>query len=252
VRPSARRTAWILGLAAVLAAAAALPCPLTAQARGTLTGRVVEAESGDPIAGALVSLAGLPDTTTTSSEGLFRFEALPYGAHVLHVDYLGMRSRDVPFQVLPRQSASLSLALEVQVIPVAELVVQVRRDLPVSKLFGFYRRMEHGQGYFITREEVVRRHPSRPTDLLRRVPGLAIGATRYGRATVSMGRRRGCIPDYFVDGTRAPYYDIDNLQPNDLAGIEVYRGNSEVPVEFKGRERCGAIIIWTRDPSAWR
>lgn len=248
----ARRAAGILVLAAVPAASALSSVPAAAQDGGAVTGRVVASVSGEPIAGALVSLPGTADTTTTSASGLFRFEDLAYGAHVLHVEYLGMRSRDVPFRVAPRRPTDLSVALELAVIPVAGLLVRIRRDLPVSKLFGFFRRMEHGHGYFITREDVERRHPARPTDLLRRVPGLDIGPSRHGVAQVTMGRRTGCVPEYYVDGARAPYFVIDDLQPADLAGIEIYRGNSEVPIEFKARARCGAIIIWTRDPGDWR
>jgi len=229
-------------------ATASLAGPVVAQGRGVVAGRIVTAASKEPIAGALVKVLETDDSTSTSSSGLFRFDDLTWGAHVLHVEYLGMRSREVPFQIVPHRSTDLSVALELSVIPVAELRVRVRQDLPVDKMYGFFRRMEHGQGYYITREEVERRHPARPTDLLRRVPGLDIGPPRYGTAVVTMGRRSGCVPEYFVDGARAPFFDIDALQPADLEGIEVYRGNSEVPAEFNLRATCGAIIIWTRNP----
>lgn len=245
-----RRTAGLSGLAALAVATAALAGPAAAQGRGVVAGRVVAAVSKEPIAGALVYVRGSADSASTSASGLFRFDDLPLGDHILHVEYLGMRSRDVPFRTLPHKSVDLSVALELSVIPVAELLVNVQRDLPISKMYGFFRRMAHGQGYYITREDVERRHPSRPTDLLRRVPGLDIGATRYGTALVTMGRRSGCIPEYFVDGASAPYFVIDNLQPKDLEGIEIYRGNSEVPAEFNVRAGCGAIIIWTRNPGA--
>jgi hypothetical protein len=34
--------------------------------------------------------------------------------------------------------------------------------------------------------------------------------------------------------------------PHEVAGIEVYRGPSEIPAEYQGADaRCGAIVIWT-------
>lgn len=237
-------------LAVCFCLAAPLPRAAAAQSAGSIVGRVVTSPERTPVAGARVFVQGSADTAVTAGDGLFRLESLPVGRHVLRLDYLGMRSRDVPVELDSRHPVSLDIALSMSVIPVAELVVTVDRRLPVNKLFDFYRRMAHGQGVFFTRADVRARHPARITDLLRDVPGIQVGPPRPGRVYVTMGRRPGCIPEYYVDGARAPGFDLDDLQPSDLAGLEVYRGNSEVPMEFKAFERCGAIVVWTREPGA--
>jgi TonB-dependent starch-binding outer membrane protein SusC len=247
----ARRTV-LAGLLVVLAGVAGVPRAGSAQDPGSLTGRVVSYADRQPIAGARVTVAGTGDTAVTDAEGLFRFGDIPAGSHVLHIEYLSMRSRDIPIELDARRPSSLEVALRMSVIPVAELVVTVDHTLPVNKLYDFYRRMEHGQGYFFTRADVLRRRPARITDLLLGVPGIDVGAHRIGRISVTMGRRKGCVPEYYVDGARAPHFDLDDLQPSDLAGLEIYRGNSEVPLEFKAFERCGAIIVWTREPGSGR
>ena len=60
---------------------------------------------------------------------------------------------------------------------------------------------------------------------------------------------RGCEPAVFIDGVRihGGAAAIDELvSPIEIAAVEVYRGPSEVPVEFSGPETgCGAIVIWT-------
>ena len=39
----------------------------------------------------------------------------------------------------------------------------------------------------------------------------------------------------------------DFVIPIEIAGVEVYRGPSELPAEFAGMEsRCGAVVIWTK------
>jgi hypothetical protein len=58
-----------------------------------------------------------------------------------------------------------------------------------------------------------------------------------------------CETQYFLDGAAvaAGTPVLDNLAPNNVAGIEVYRGASETPIQFDyGRASCGAIVIWTR------
>lgn len=239
---------WAAPLLVVLVGLAA-PGPAVSQATGSVTGHVREAETAEPVEGAAISVEALDETTLTDELGYFRLNGLETGPHILVVSYLGLETREVAFEIYAGELEEMSLTLEVRAVPVEELVVTVEERMPVSKLLGFHRRMEQGPGYYITREEIVERNSARPSDLLRRVPGIDVGPSRFGSAQVTMGRRAGCVPEFYVDGARAPQFNIDNLTTGDLAGIEIYRGNSEVPIEFKAYDRCGAIIIWTRDPA---
>lgn len=229
---------------------ASLSGPLTAQSEGgELVGRVISETTGKPLEGVLLTIEGTELRTLTSDAGLFSLRAVPTGRSTLVLRYLGATSRRIPVEVSPRQSVDLALSVNFQVIPVPELVVSVSEEKPVSKLTGFYRRMENSPGYFLTREQIDEANPTRMTWLLRRVPGLDIGAMNLaGRNPVTMSRRKGCRPDIYIDGARAPHFNIDQLPPRDVEALEVYRGNSEVPVRFKYRDRCGVIVIWTRDP----
>jgi hypothetical protein len=41
--------------------------------------------------------------------------------------------------------------------------------------------------------------------------------------------------------------DLDMIaRPEDIAGIAVYRGPAEVPVEYRANGSCGLIQVWTR------
>lgn len=239
---------------ALLAAGVALllHSPGARAQQASITGRITSAESGEPIEGAEVVLTDTKHGAVTSGGGLFRIEEIRPGRYTLSIHYLGTKSEDFEVRLDPREDLDVAFDLEMRVIPVPELKVTVNDRPPVGKLYGFYRRSETNPGYFITREDIEDRSTVRTTDLLRQVPGLDIGAGRLGHTPVTMSRRDGCVPDYYVDGAHAPYFDVNNLQPRDIAGIEVYRGNSEVPVEFKHADRCGVIVLWTRDPSNWR
>lgn len=240
--------------AALLAAALLLAWPaLRAQAQdgsSSIVGRVSDRQTGEPVSGAAVVLADTEHRAVTTETGVFFMEDLPSGDFVLSVRYLGMESKTFPVHLEPRQPLTVNFSLRMRVIPVASLEVTVEQSPPEGKLYDFYRRAAHNPGYFITRAEIEDHPATRTTDILRRVPGLDIGVrSRSGRTPVTMGRRDGCVPDFYLDGARAPYFDVDNLEPTDIAGIEVYRGNSEVPIRFKHRDRCGVIVIWTRDPA---
>jgi hypothetical protein len=245
----------LTGLLALLGGAALfLQSPLAAQ-DASITGRIISARSGEPIEGAEVDLLDSPHRAVTSGSGLFRMSEIPAGQHTVRISYMGAESRNLTVDLSPREAFDVALQLEMKVLPVPELVVTVNNRIPVGKLYEFERRAQNSPGYFITREEIEERHASRTTDILRRVPGLEVGGPRIGRSSVQVRRRavgRRCTPDTYVDGAYAPYFDPDNLQPSDIAGIEVYRGNSEVPPEYRRADHCGVIVFWTRDPSNWR
>lgn len=216
---------------------------------GTIVGTVTSSDTGDPLGGVELTVQDTDLRETTTGQGHFRFAEVPPGRRTLALSYLGTPTSRVLVDVRPRQTIDLSLVVGVRVVPITELVVTVDRALPVGKLTGFYQRREIHAGYFITREDIERVRPVRTTSLLRRVPGLDVGQrSASGVTPVTMGRRKGCVPDFYVDGARAPYFDVDVLDPQEIAGIEIYRGNSEVPIRFKHRDRCGVIVIWTTDP----
>lgn len=239
-------------MAVALTAAFLVPAPTSAAAQSgdaSIVGQITSQLTDEPVSGAAVVLLGTEHEAVTTEDGIFAMEELPAGDHELVVRYMDMESRVFPVRLERRQPLTVDFTVDMQVIPVASLEVTVEQTPPRGKLHDFYRRAANGPGYFITREDIEARPISRPTDILRRVPGLDIGARRSGRTPVTMGRRDGCVPDFYLDGARAPYFNIDDLEPMDIAGIEIYRGNSEVPIRFKHRDRCGVIVIWTRDPS---
>jgi hypothetical protein len=59
--------------------------------------------------------------------------------------------------------------------------------------------------------------------------------------------RSACIPKYYLDGTEAQHFTLDEVKPIEVEDIEIYRGASEIPPEFKSMgNTCGVIVVWTR------
>ena len=77
----------------VLALVVAIPPQLTAQAGTQVSGRLLNSLSGDPIAGATVTLEELKRETTTAADGTFVFENVPPGSYHAAVRAQGFSSR---------------------------------------------------------------------------------------------------------------------------------------------------------------
>ena len=51
---------------------------------------------------------------------------------------------------------------------------------------------------------------------------------------------------YDGDRTQQPF-NVNSINPVDVAAVEYYRGLSNTPVELQGtRNSCGALVIWTK------
>ena len=59
-----------------------------------------------------------------------------------------------------------------------------------------------------------------------------------------------CMLRLIVDGMAMPAgSSIDNISPNEVAGMEIYSGPSSTPVELAHYQEdswCGAILIWSK------
>ena len=89
------------------------------------------------------------------------------------------------------------------------------------------------------------------TDIFRRIPGVQISSTRMIRNAIRM-RGMKCWPLVWLDGAPLPSgeFDLDNLSPTSLEGIEIYTGVSQIPPQFMGARglgSCGVIVVWSRE-----
>lgn len=215
-----------------------------------LLGQVASRETGAPIDGAQISLPELGVGTVTGPEGEFRISNLPAGEYGVRVQYLGFLTNERPLRFEPGHVTRAVFLLERDVLRVADLEVVVKREESAGPRSGFRRRMERRRfGEFITREEIVAENPQHTSDMLREIPGVKVTRVEAGQASVLMRASNGslCPPTVFLDGLPAEGFQIDNLQPAAVGGIELYRRPSEAPTEFKGAgaSGCGVLVIWS-------
>jgi hypothetical protein len=244
-----RWTAWAAALAALL-----LGSPLSAQILG---GRVMDKTSNDPIPEAVVEVLNANGRsvhrTRSDRDGFFVFELREPGEYKLRTARIGYQTvTSEGVQVEARQTVQVEVHISTGEVALDPLTVTARTAPPRSVWLereGFYDRERGGFGLFLTPYELSQRVAVQTSELFRGVPGLTlipVGGSRYRIATTRSGSN--CAPKMLVDGSPVADSDVDNMiQPQDVAGIEIYRGPSEVPGRWMGyRSSCGLIVIWTK------
>jgi len=219
---------------------------------------VVTDSTGTAIRTAEVRLDSLPWKSVTAS-GRYEFEVVSIGPHALQVRALGYQQLAFPLNIGGGPTVSVDIELRrAAVLP--EVVVRAPGSSPTSPSLpsGFLDRRAAGSGgTFLDRTEIAKRATSHTSELLRSIPGIALypftnefGATQYNLVMRGITTVKGdiCPLQYYLDGHPIePDENIDRLiTPEQIAAIEVYRGASQAPLQFRGPSaRCGVVVIWS-------
>lgn len=198
---------------------------------------------GTPLQGARVVIQGMGIGALTDQHGWARVTELPAGIRSVKAFYLGFAPEEATAELLADRTTTLHLYLTVDPIELAPVTVTARRSILYSR--GFYRRKESGQGTFLERDDIAAMRPQLMSDVLRRVSGVMV--SRSGITMRGSKNFASCPVQYYIDGTMTGVFNVDNISPEVVEGIEIYRGAATVPIEFNvGRAMCGVIVIWTR------
>jgi len=244
-RPCLDAPTLLLGILPALALPFMTPGVVIAQAAtASIVGAVLNRDTRAPIAGATVTMLGVPHVTTDST-GSFNFSKLRSGSHLLEVRAIGYVRVSGLLDVEDGSVARPVIEMEVAVVNLAGVVVEEPKSRG-RRFEEFERRRAQGRGSFFTQEEIEARNPMNLADLLRTVRGVRTDCSG-NQCRIRMARSaRGCDVQYYVDGRLS-----NNFGPStpmrDVEGIEIYHGQSETPAEFLGfAAGCGVIAIWTR------
>lgn len=225
------------------------------QSVGAIAGTVTDS-AGEPVVNVEVRAGGMGLFARSDTAGAFHIAGIPAGTVELRFRRLGFAPKTHTDTIVGGVEKTMAVVLEPVPRELAALVVEseVRaREL----LWQFYNRKDQGYGHFITRADIERRNPMNMSDMMRLIPGTVLLSSGIGgTATLRFARAMGgrdCPPQYFVDGTMVRAFNIDDISPEDVEGVEVYAGAATVPVEFKSRlgtSMCGVIAIWSRLPGS--
>lgn len=235
---------------AVVVTALLTPSLLAQPRTGVISGTVKD-ESGARVPNVEIIVLKTGATTHTDSLGRFAVTQLPAGLFDVTLRRLPYSPMTVNLEVTEGDTTEVdvTIASAGQALPT---VVVKGQEEHKRQLDAFERRRKVGLGHFITRAQIDARRPLVLSDMLRGIPGMELYRTNImGRVTLRFARRNDCPPAYFVDGLYMPNFNIDDVPPRDVEGVELYEGLAGLPAEFAkqtGVQACGVVVIWTRIP----
>ncbi|MFW6206314.1 MAG: TonB-dependent receptor domain-containing protein [Gemmatimonadota bacterium] len=211
---STRRLLWLVMIGLVAAALA----PGSVLAQGTVTGRVTDASSGEPLVGASVMIQGTERGAVTNARGRYMIQNVPEGERVIEATMLGYRAASRTTDVGAAMTSTVDFALELRPIEIGGIRVSVLRpDLqPQVQL---------------SEREVRESNPKDAGQLLRNLSGVdAVRRGALGLDPVVRGLRETEVGTY-LDGTRmfpagpgrmdSP---LTHLDPSAVQAIQVVKG----------------------------
>ena len=247
VTPAAR-----FALGCLLAVCAMAPGRATAQ---TVVRGVVVDSTGKPVGEVALSIIVIHQATRTDDHGHFALPGVPKGDVEISVRRIGYEPQLVRFVVSGGPADSIRVVISELPEVLEAVTVSAAERHRRQRIEDFYWRRARGIGTYVTREEILKRRASVPSDVLRTAKGIQFVRTRTGtgiRFSSAAGARAGCVPMIWIDGQRAPGMEIDEIPLNDIEGIELYNGPSTTPAEFwqANGTQCGTIVVWTRLPGS--
>jgi hypothetical protein len=237
------------GLVACLAAPKAALCAGAGVQAATVTGTVTDTSKA-PIRGVEVLAIGTGVRTYSDEAGHFALEGVPVGRVTITARRLGFSPSEFTLFLTQNETRDVIVVLSMLSVEIEEVVV---RSPAAERLYADFERRRHtALGVFITEDEIDRRKPHVASELFRRVNGVRV-VTDGSRTIIESAREAlvaSCPMRVFIDGNDFPLFDLSldsYIEPTAIGAIEIYRGISNIPPQFAGRESpCGIVAIWTR------
>ena len=231
--------------------AAAPPRPeLELTGDATLTG-TVRTSSGLPLANAEVRVRHGRASTLTDGAGRFVLGSLPSGTQMLLVRQIGYALAERPVEL--RSNRSLDVKVQLTRAVTLDSVRVLASPRPSLAEFE-HNRKTNLHGRFLTLTDIQRSRARNTSDLLPllggyvlmgRTPLVKMKDTDYDPPGTHSCKGANVIIDG-VDGL-----EIDDVLPNQIAGIELYKDAASAPLQYAGRANCGVIVIWLRPGPRW-
>jgi hypothetical protein len=193
------------------------PHLLAAQATGTIVGTVVDETTGEPLAGARLSVPGTQTEAVSDEEGIFELTPVGPGDIAVRVELPGWAAVVEQIEVLPDEVGLFQFRLSRVEVALQGLIVRARAD--------------DGHGAAISDVEPSGGFEQTAFDLLReQIPGVAV-RSRFGAGAGI--RIRGASSLVNND----PVLYIDGVLIADAGGVSVVNALEQIPAERVQRIR---------------
>ncbi len=251
----------ILALATLATASAAQKSP---KALPLLRGTVQDT-AGHPLEGVQLQILGLDRALTTSASGAYRFAEIKPGKYWVVVRGIGYAPLRTALSLNPGDEREINFELRPLPYNLPEIKVRAEDKAWMRKYQDFvWRSKGNFYGRFITRDEIQRARPTYLGDVVRRYMPFTssqaffnpyfpdrLGDWAHANESVWYGRMyhaSNCAPSVSVNGSYTSIgWAVNDFRPDDVEALEVYRGGTQLPLEFSERQSpCGLVVVWLR------
>jgi len=247
---------WML---LVLVLAAAAPPTLAGQGgTASVTGRVVDSATAQPVSGARVSIVGTVTGTLTDRDGRYLLSGLPAGQHTLRVQRIGLALAEATVTLADGGTVTQDFVLSTAATLLSEVVVTG---------YGTTTRAEISGAVASVRGEDLKNTPLAGVDaaiqgraagvqVIQNAgnPGAGITVRIRGSASISASNQ----PLYVVDGVpliRDDFSQLDvggqditgvtGLNPDEIENIDILKDAASAAI-YGSRASNGVVMITTR------
>ncbi|HXE81789.1 MAG TPA: TonB-dependent receptor [Gemmatimonadales bacterium] len=247
---------WML---LVLVLAAAAPPTLAGQGgTASVTGRVVDSATAQPVSGARVSIVGTVTGTLTDRDGRYLLSGLPAGQHTLRVQRIGLALAEATVTLVDGGTVTQDFVLSTAATLLSEVVVTG---------YGTTTRAEISGAVASVRGEDLKNTPLAGVDaaiqgraagvqVIQNAgnPGAGITVRIRGSASISASNQ----PLYVVDGVpliRDDFSQLDvggqditgvtGLNPDEIENIDILKDAASAAI-YGSRASNGVVMITTR------
>jgi hypothetical protein len=250
--------------------AAALPAPVHAQSHSTVVARVVDAESGAPLAGAQLRITALQQVARSDAAGRAVLRHIPAGRVEIEVRRIGYLPAATEATLSGHDTLELEVALERAALAMDTVRVEAAAPGGSPGLETFERRRQRGVGHFLDPAALaVQGTREFATVVAERIPGVRAiygtdGISRYLVSTRMRGRdalngdpgddvRRtqgklpahACVMHVYLDGIFISDYDVSFIDTAAITAVEVYQADAPAELRRPGSD-CGVVVLWTK------
>lgn len=214
-------------IVAIMLASSALNSVMC-QTAGTISGRVSDAEKGDPLPGASVMLEGTSLGASTKLDGTFTILNVPPRSYRIRVSYIGYATRELTVQIGESSQVKEDLKLDPVGLKGKEVVVTAQA---VGQNAAINQQLSSQNIVSVVSAARIQELPdANAAESVGRLPGVYLLRTGGEGYAVAI---RGMEPTYnqvMIDGVQMPsigpndrHADMSMISSSMLSGIEIYK-----------------------------
>jgi len=229
--------------------------PAAVAQTGSLTGKVIDDETGETIPGVNVQIVGLQQGAASNADGVYTIDNIPVGEHTLRASFVGYQTFEREITIQENSRLTQNIRLESGAVGLDEVVVTgYGQQQTVGQVSGSISRIN---------TEDIADVPVQSTEglLQGRAAGVTVSTTSgnpgggfevdiRGRGSINAGNE----PLYIVDGVqlstsqssevtdRSP---LNAINPNNIESIEVLKDAAASAI-YGAQAANGVVLITTK------